>query len=68
MQKFRTNQVIVTPNGVDRLTFHPQAKQDRYDLPRSYILFVGTLEPRKNLAGLIQAWNEVRMNSRKPFL
>jgi glycosyltransferase involved in cell wall biosynthesis len=27
---------------------------------RSYILFVGTLEPRKNLAALLQAWREVR--------
>jgi glycosyltransferase involved in cell wall biosynthesis len=67
-QKFRTNQVIVTPNGVDRATFHPYAKQDRYDLPRSYILFVGTLEPRKNLAGLIQAWNEVKDEFKRTFL
>lgn len=67
-QKFRTNQVIVTPNGVDRATFHPHAKQDRYDLPRNYILFVGTLEPRKNLAGLIQAWNEVKDEFKRTFL
>ena len=27
---------------------------------RPYFLFVGTLEPRKNIAGLIEAWREVR--------
>ena len=68
MQKFRTNNIIVTPNGVDRVTFHPQAKQDRYDLHRSYILFVGTLEPRKNLSGLIQAWSEIKDEFKKTFL
>ena len=67
-QKFKTNNTIVTPNGVDRLTFHPHAKQDRYDLPRNYILFVGTLEPRKNLAGLIEAWNEVKDEFKRTFL
>jgi glycosyltransferase involved in cell wall biosynthesis len=28
--------------------------------PRPYFLFVGTLEPRKNIARLIEAWREVR--------
>ncbi len=28
-----------------------------YDLPETFVLFVGTLEPRKNLARLIQAMN-----------
>jgi glycosyltransferase involved in cell wall biosynthesis len=29
-------------------------------LPKPYFLFVGTLEPRKNIARLIEAWREVR--------
>jgi glycosyltransferase involved in cell wall biosynthesis len=29
---------------------------------RRYFLFVGTLEPRKNLAALIEAWREVRQD------
>jgi len=28
----------------------------RYDLPHDYLLFVGTLEPRKNLPGLLSAY------------
>ena len=28
--------------------------------PRPYFLFVGTLEPRKNVAGLVAAWRHVR--------
>lgn len=54
------SRVIVTPNGVDCSTFHPYARQEKYDLPQKYILFLGTLEPRKNLNGLLQAWNELQ--------
>lgn len=32
---------------------------DRYDLPARFILWVGTLEPRKNLAGLLDAHRAV---------
>ena len=31
--------------------------------PNPYIVFVGTLEPRKNVAGLIEAWREARRGS-----
>ena len=33
---------------------HPQQRE------RPYFLFVGTLEPRKNIARLLEAWSEVR--------
>lgn len=32
----------------------------RYHLPREYILFVGTFEPRKNLPGLLKAYQQLR--------
>jgi glycosyltransferase involved in cell wall biosynthesis len=31
-----------------------------HDLPSDFILFVGTFEPRKNIAGLVQAYSELR--------
>jgi glycosyltransferase involved in cell wall biosynthesis len=60
--------VIVTPNGVDHTLFHPGAKQTRLDLPACYILFVGTLEPRKNLNLLIQAWEQIKDDFRETGL
>ena len=59
-RRFGIKEVVVTPNGVDRSLFHPCAKQSRPDLPGEYVLFVGTLEPRKNLERLFQAWNEIK--------
>lgn len=32
----------------------------KYNLPEKYILFLGTVEPRKNIVGLIQAYNKYR--------
>lgn len=34
---------------------------DRYGLPEKFILFVGTVEPRKNLVRLIEAFNKLKM-------
>ena len=33
--------------------------KEKYKLPDSYILFVGTIEPRKNIINLIQAFNQI---------
>jgi glycosyltransferase involved in cell wall biosynthesis len=37
-----------------------QRVRARYRLERPYILYVGTLEPRKNLVRLVQAWHRLR--------
>lgn len=54
--------ISVIPMGCDA-RFQPveeparaAAMQQRYDLPQRYILFVGTLEPRKNVKTLLQAF------------
>ena len=39
---------------------HPaQAPAAPFALPRPYFLFVGTLEPRKNIGRLVEAWREI---------
>ena len=54
--------IKVVPGGVDLSFFHPSIDEEqrkvrlKYSLSMPYILFVGTLEPRKNLAGLLRAW------------
>lgn len=66
-QAFRISnrKISVAPCGVDRRRFKPQSapRHDRvrskYGLPKVYGLYVGTLEPRKNLRSLMNAWEQV---------
>jgi glycosyltransferase involved in cell wall biosynthesis len=53
--------VSVVPNGVDtRFATVPsdaaEAVQKRLGLPRDYVLALGSLEPRKNIGRLLNAW------------
>lgn len=63
--------VFVVPNGVDPAfrPLDPQAlagfRRER-GLPEHYILFVGTLEPRKNLAALLRAYARLRQRGEVP--
>lgn len=59
MKRFGLKNVIVTPNGVNTSCFYPGAHQYAYDLPERFILFVGSLQPRKNLQILLRAWEMV---------
>ena len=52
-------QIAVIPGGVDTARFHPGAQTD-LTLPDRYLLFVGSLQPRKNLARLLIAWQEIQ--------
>lgn len=54
--------ITVVPNGVDSF-FSPGS---RVPVPRSYLLFVGTFEPRKGLDDLLAAWNA--MGPQRPGL
>jgi glycosyltransferase involved in cell wall biosynthesis len=37
-----------------------QRVREKYGLPESYLLFTGTLEPRKNITGLLEAYGKAR--------
>jgi len=63
--KVTEEHVIAIPNGVDRGTFFPRDESQilgtlkKYGLDRPYLLTVGSLEFRKNLIRLMQAWQEL---------
>jgi len=69
MKLFGVSNVIITPNGVDTSVFHPHAThhpvaersgRSALEFPEKYILFVGSIQPRKNLEGLMRAWHEIK--------
>jgi glycosyltransferase involved in cell wall biosynthesis len=60
ISRFGVDNVVVTPNGVDPSIFHPKAKQTTFEFPFKYVLFVGSLQPRKNLDGLLRAWHQIK--------
>jgi glycosyltransferase involved in cell wall biosynthesis len=60
MKRFRIENVIVTPNGVNPSCFHLDVQQCMDSLPSRYILFVGSLQPGKNLQTLLNAWNVIQ--------
>ena len=57
--------VISIPCGVDHVRFRPYSNDDtaqirvKYALPDTYILAVGSLNPRKNLNALLKAWRKI---------
>jgi len=58
--------VRVVPGGVDKSCFYPAATRASGGIPptgavgQEYLLFVGSLEPRKNLPLLLSAWGEIQ--------
>ena len=58
--------VTVIPNGVDLQRFHPnyssadkERVKGKYQLPDSFVLFVGNVKPHKNLISLMKAYETV---------
>lgn len=61
--KLDPSRVITTPLGVDHQEFHARhcpveetRLRSEYGLPPHFLLYLGTLEPRKNLQGLLRAY------------
>ena len=67
LYKIPSEKISVVHSGVHQ-NFRPidlhseEAKKvkERYLLPENFILFLGTIEPRKNIDGLISAYEEIR--------
>jgi glycosyltransferase involved in cell wall biosynthesis len=65
--------IHVIHNGVGK-PFEPQSQKaiemvkEKYGLDKPYFLFVGTDDPRKNLVGLVQAWESLNLKSHSLFV
>ncbi len=64
--------ITVIHSGVAEAFFSPPpaAVEDvrrRYGLTRPFVLFVGTVEPRKNIEGLLDAWDALPAPLREEF-
>jgi len=68
--EIQTNKIKVVYSGIDHELFQPRDKnlpefaqiKAKYQLPEKFILFLGTLEPRKNITGIIEAFNLLKNN------
>jgi glycosyltransferase involved in cell wall biosynthesis len=64
------SKLCVIYNGIDacfrRIEDHDtlETTRKKFALPKKFILFVGTLEPRKNVSGLIQAYAALKKKQR----
>jgi glycosyltransferase involved in cell wall biosynthesis len=61
----RRQRIIIYP-AVDTIRFFKSSDieiekiKKKYEIPGKYILFVGNIEPRKNIAGIVNAYGKLR--------
>lgn len=73
MYNIPAERITAIPNGVDHTIFKPAQPQDiaslrqRHDLPDNFILYVGAIEPRKNIHNLIHAHSRLPTSLRNTF-
>ncbi len=66
--------IDVTPLGYDKALFYPRQPAEiehfrrKHGLPERFWLFVGTLEPRKNLMILLEAYRLLEKSERLPLI
>lgn len=73
IHKINPERVVVVPNGVDPVMQPlPEAQvaafREQQDLPEHFFLFLGTLQPRKNVEGLVRAFASVSMGIDWPLV
>jgi len=64
---FDESQVKVIPLGYDSIFNDAKDAKISIDIPEDYILFVGSLEPRKNLVRLLKAYRQLPAQTRKEY-
>lgn len=68
---FDPDRIATIPLGCDHRLFHRyeasalEALYARYNLPRQFILYVGSIEPRKNLSRLLDAYRRLPLSLRR---
>ncbi|OGI28557.1 MAG: hypothetical protein A2288_03415 [Candidatus Moranbacteria bacterium RIFOXYA12_FULL_44_15] len=72
LYKIRADKIKVVPNGVaekfqiiDRNDEKLIKTKEKCDLPYKFILYFGTVEPRKNIIGIIRAYGALRKFARE---
>ncbi len=63
--KIESERIRSIPLGVNHEIFKPHKIANRHGLPENFILFVGSIQPRKNLKRLLQAYMALSQNFRK---
>lgn len=63
--KIESERIRSIPLGVNHEIFKPHKITNRHGLPENFILFVGSIQPRKNLKRLLQAYLSLSQNFRK---
>lgn len=67
----KREKIIVAPCAVNPSIYKPtkmtQKLRDKYNLPKQYILYIGTIEPRKNLKRLVEAYSCLPSNLKNEY-
>jgi glycosyltransferase involved in cell wall biosynthesis len=67
------SKVSIVPNAIDHRKFYPRDRTEveevrgKYNLPQRYIHFHGTIEPRKNVEGLLNAYAALSQDLKDEF-
>jgi len=67
---FKEEQIEVIYHGIDHNLFQVYSNEDLkvdFELPKKFILSVGSIEPRKNLIGLLEAYSALSLEIKKEY-
>jgi glycosyltransferase involved in cell wall biosynthesis len=71
--KIDNSNISIVPNGIDHQVFYPRTTSEiskaakKYKLPKEYIYFHGTIEPRKNIDGILDAYSSLAQTVRDKY-